>query len=79
MYLVSNTKLLRVRLKSPFSYIYCTIIYTHAIHHRQNLNFSKLFCLKDGKSVKDLANRSEGVKSYPECQGFYTFFSFHAL
>ena len=25
------------------------------------------------KSVKDLANRSEGVQYYPECQGFYTF------
>ena len=50
--------------------MYNTFIYVHAIHHRQNLNFSKLFRLEDGKSAKDLANRSEGV----ECQGFYTFF-----
>ena len=26
------------------------------------------------KSVKDLANRSEGIQYYPEWQGFYTFF-----
>ena len=36
----SLTKLLRIRLKSPFSYIYRTFIYVHAIRHRLNLNFS---------------------------------------
>ena len=36
------TKLLRMRLKSPFSYTYRTVIYVHAIYHRQNLNFLKI-------------------------------------
>ena len=31
------------------------------------------------KSLKYLPNRSEGVQCFSECQGFYTFFSFHAL
>ena len=39
----------------------------------------KNFAWKMEKSVKDMGNRSEGVQSYPECQGFHTFFSFHAL
>ena len=45
----SLTTLLRTRLKSLFSYIYRAIIYVHVILHRQNLNFSKLFDLEDGK------------------------------
>ena len=49
----SLTNLLRTRLKSPFSYINRTIIYVHAMHHRQNLNFSKLFRLEDGKKVSN--------------------------
>ena len=48
----SLTKLLQTRLKSPFSYIYHTIIYVNAILHCQNLNFSKLFGLEDEKMSK---------------------------
>ena len=59
--------------------MYCTIIYVHGIHHRQNLNFSKLFGLEDGKSVKYLANRSGGVQCYPEFETFDIFFIFHGL
>ena len=60
----SLPKLLRIRIKSPFSYIYCTSIYVHAILHRQNLNFSTLFRLEDGKKCpRDLPHRSEGLSS----------------
>ena len=45
------TKLLRIRLKSPFSYIFRTISYLHAIYHRQNLNFSKMSRLEDEKKL----------------------------
>ena len=48
----SLTKLLRIGLKSPF-FIHRIIIYIHAIHHRQILNFLKLFCLEDGKKVSN--------------------------
>ena len=74
----SLTKLLRIGLKSPF-FIHRIIIYIHAIHHRQILNFLKLFGLEDGKGVKHLPNRSEGVQCYPKLEVFDTFFIFHAL
>ena len=45
----------------------------------QILNFSTLFGLEDGKSVKDLPNRSEGVQYYPEFEAFDTWLSFDAL
>ena len=32
--------------------------YVHAIHHCQNLNFSKLFCLEDGKKCQIPAKSS---------------------
>ena len=81
MYLVSNKVASNDATITVFlhTYIVLTIIYVHVIHHRQNLNFSKLFRLEDGKSVKYLANRSEGVQYNPECQGFYTFFSVFML
>ena len=51
------------------------MIYVHAIHHCKKLNFSKLFCLEDGKkSVKYLANPPGGVQYYPEKNVFDTFF-----
>ena len=78
MYLISN-KLASNEANIPVSYIYRTLIYAHVIHYRQNLNFSILFGLEDRKSIKDPPNRSEGVQYYPECQGFYIFFIFHAL
>ena len=60
--------------------MYRTIIYVHAIHHRQKLDFSKLFGLEDGeKSVKYLPNHSEGVQYYPEFEVFDTFFSVFML
>ena len=63
----SLTKMLRIGLKSPFSYIYRITIYVHAIHHRQKVNFSKNLSGRWEQNVKDPANRSEGVKYYPEC------------
>ena len=76
----SLTKLLRIRLKSPFSYIYRTISYLHAIYYRQNLNFSKLFCLEDWKKTGiEPANRPGGVQYYPECQRFTSFFQVFML
>ena len=75
----SLTKLLWIRLKSPFSYIYRAIIYVHAIHHRQILNFSKLFRLEDGKKCQKPGKPFWVSLILPRMSGFYIFFSFHAL
>ena len=75
----SLTKLLQIRLKSSFSYVYRTIIYVHAINHRQNLNFSKLFRLEDDKKVSKTrqtvlrkSNSTQNVRDF-------TLFSFFML
>ena len=70
-----------MRLKTPFSYIYRTIIYIHAIHHGKNLNFSKLFGLEDGKKCQiPVKPFCEGVRCYSEFEVFGAFFFiFHPL
>ena len=78
MYLDSKKVALNKAKNTVFLHFYKNI-YVHAILYRKNLNFSKLFCLEDGKSVKYLANRSERVQYYLECQGFNTFSGFHTL
>ena len=69
------TKLLRIRLKSSFSYIFLIISYLHAIHHRQNLNFLKLFCLEDGKKCQRPSKPFWGDPILPGMTGFLHFFS----
>ena len=71
--ILSLTKLLRIRLKLPFSYIYRTIIYVHAIYHCQLLNFSKLFCLEDGKKCQRPGKLFWGSPILPGMSGFLHF------
>ena len=75
----SLTKLLQIKLKSPFSYIYRTVSYLHAIYYRQNLNFSKLFCLEDEKKCQRPGKSFWGSPIQRDFRGFFTFSSFHAL
>ena len=72
----SLTNLLQTRLKSPLVYIYRTIIYVHTIHHRQNLNFSKLFGLEDGKQCQIPAKSFWGSPMLTRNSGIWHFFHF---
>ena len=59
--------------------MYRIIIYAHAIHYCQKLNFSILFGLEDRKGFNYLRNCSEGVQYYPEFEVFDIFFIFRAM
>ena len=79
MYLVSN----KVASNQAKITVFLHILYNYLRTCHSSLPRFELlkivFFQEDGKSVKYLENRSEGVQYYPKFKAFDIFFSFHAL
>ena len=75
----SLTQLHRIRPTAPFSYIYRTLVYIHAIFQGKKLNFSKSFRLDDGKKCQRPVKLFWGTPVLHRMSGFLHFFSFFML